>query len=69
MFTVKVPRFPLPVFDPMVTVADPFPFKLDGETERVRGFPLPAVVAEIVRAPVAFVKVNTTVPVFRLVML
>ena len=63
IFTVKMPRLPLPLFAPMVTVTDPLPLKLLGETESVRGFPLPAVVAEILWVPVAFVKVKDTVPV------
>ena len=59
---MKVPRFPLPVFDPTVTVADPLPVKLAGETERVRGFPEPDVEAEIAWEPVAFARENVTVP-------
>lgn len=42
MFTIKVPRFPLPVLDPMETVTEPEPEILDGETVRVTLFPLPA---------------------------
>jgi hypothetical protein len=42
IFTVKDPRFPAPLFAPMVTVAVPSPVMVVGETDRVRGLPLPA---------------------------
>jgi hypothetical protein len=48
IFTVKLPRFPAPLLAPTVMTAVPFPTKLVGTTVRVKGFPLPAVVALIV---------------------
>jgi hypothetical protein len=51
----------LPVFDEMVTVAEPFPESVAGETDKVRGLPPPAVAREMLCPPVVFARLRATV--------
>ena len=60
MFTVNVPRFPLPLLAPMLTVAEPLPIMLAGVTEIFRLFPIPAITAVMVRVPLPFCMVYVT---------
>jgi len=64
MLTTNVPRLPAPFFVVTEIILDPLPSILTSDRPRTRLLPFPAVVALIVRTPVAFVIVNTAVPVW-----
>lgn len=62
--TMNTPRFPAPFLEVTVRTLEPLPSILTNDSPSTMLFPFPAWDALMVRTPVAFVILNTDVPVF-----